>query len=251
MRATPEHDHRCGWGNMRGRRTHRGLEIKCRRCKRIHVIPGPIVDRTCPSEDTAFAFDRICFVHPRRIRRNGTMKHSTCCGWAALAICMLLLASPAPASEGGDPRPNAKDCASVSTETVQATQSPCALPDEGMDVIRIPPVVILADPMSRQFENRHDPDFRKYLKQVRKRIDQEKAYPFTAQQMRWEGSAMITFTVSPLGELLQTRVDRTSGFLILDEAAETAVRKAFPVVPSTNLFDHPLEFKVPVLFELH
>ncbi len=127
-----------------------------------------------------------------------------------------------------------------------------ASPDEAMDVIRIPPVVILGDrPASRQFEHRHDPEFRKYLKQVRKRIDQEKAYPFTARQMRWEGSAMITFTVSPLGELLQTRIDRTSGFLILDEAAETAVKKAFPVVPPKDLFDQPMEFKVPVMFELH
>lgn len=29
---------------MMGRRTVRGLEIKCRRCKRIHVIPWSTID---------------------------------------------------------------------------------------------------------------------------------------------------------------------------------------------------------------
>ncbi|MEW6248696.1 MAG: energy transducer TonB [Nitrospirota bacterium] len=179
------------------------------------------------------------------------MKDSTWCRWAAFNVGILLLVAPATASDGLDPRPDTRDCASVPAESVQTPRPSCVLPDEDMDVIRIPPVVILADRPFRQFENRHNPEFRKYLKQVRKRIDQEKAYPFTAQQMRWEGSAMITFTVSPLGELLHTRIDRTSGFLILDEAAETAVKKAFPVVPPKDLFDHPMEFKVPVTFELH
>lgn len=30
---------RCHCGNMMGRTTSRGIEVKCRRCKRIHVIP--------------------------------------------------------------------------------------------------------------------------------------------------------------------------------------------------------------------
>jgi TonB family protein len=177
--------------------------------------------------------------------------------WSALIGAGLLQGFTGPCPAGGETdvrrTSRSETCSANPPASDHGAELPsCASPDEAMDVIRIPPVVILGDrPTSRQFEPRHDPEFRKYLKQVRKRIDQEKAYPFTAQQMRWEGSTMITFTVSPFGELLQTRIARTSGFLILDEAAETAVKKAFPVVPPKDLFEQPMEFKVSVMFELH
>ena len=35
---------RCHCGNMMGRTTPQGIEVKCRRCKRIHVIPLSILD---------------------------------------------------------------------------------------------------------------------------------------------------------------------------------------------------------------
>lgn len=36
---------RCRCGNMMGRTTSRGIEVKCRRCKRIHVIPLSVLDQ--------------------------------------------------------------------------------------------------------------------------------------------------------------------------------------------------------------
>lgn len=36
---------RCHCGNMMGRTTPRGIEVKCRRCKRIHVIPLSVLDQ--------------------------------------------------------------------------------------------------------------------------------------------------------------------------------------------------------------
>ena len=36
-----EHELRCGCGNLMARRTQAGLELKCRRCKRVVVVPVP------------------------------------------------------------------------------------------------------------------------------------------------------------------------------------------------------------------
>ena len=36
---------RCRCSNMIGRLTARGIEVKCRRCKRIHVIPLSALDQ--------------------------------------------------------------------------------------------------------------------------------------------------------------------------------------------------------------
>ncbi len=30
---------RCKCGNLVAKATHRGIELKCKRCKRIHIIP--------------------------------------------------------------------------------------------------------------------------------------------------------------------------------------------------------------------
>jgi hypothetical protein len=34
-----EHELRCGCGSLMARRTPEGLELKCRRCKRVVVVP--------------------------------------------------------------------------------------------------------------------------------------------------------------------------------------------------------------------
>ena len=44
MKAAPraprtEHELRCGCGSLMARRTQAGLELKCRRCKRVVVVP--------------------------------------------------------------------------------------------------------------------------------------------------------------------------------------------------------------------
>ncbi len=43
---------RCYCGNMMGRTTSRGIEVKCRRCKRIHVIPLSVLDQFHQSAQT-------------------------------------------------------------------------------------------------------------------------------------------------------------------------------------------------------
>lgn len=35
---------RCACNNLLGRLTDRGIEVKCRRCKRLHVIPASVLD---------------------------------------------------------------------------------------------------------------------------------------------------------------------------------------------------------------
>ncbi len=49
---------RCRCGNMMGRRTMRGIEMKCRRCKRIHVIPWSIIDHCCALTDGTIMGDQ-------------------------------------------------------------------------------------------------------------------------------------------------------------------------------------------------
>ena len=42
--TTPERDLRCECGSLMARITPAGLELKCRRCKRVVVVPSPPQD---------------------------------------------------------------------------------------------------------------------------------------------------------------------------------------------------------------
>lgn len=45
-------DVRCRCGNMIGQLTSRGIEVKCRRCKRIHIIPRSVIEGCCAVADS-------------------------------------------------------------------------------------------------------------------------------------------------------------------------------------------------------
>ena len=50
------------------------------------------------------------------------------------------------------------------------------------------------------------------------------SYPRMARQRGWEGEVMLWVTVSQLGEVIRSGVEKTSGHEILDHSALKAVR---------------------------
>ncbi len=46
MATTTERDVRCACGSLIARLTPEGVELKCRRCKRVVVVPAPPDDGT-------------------------------------------------------------------------------------------------------------------------------------------------------------------------------------------------------------
>lgn len=70
------------------------------------------------------------------------------------------------------------------------------------------------------------------------------AYPAAALRNRYQGTVNITFTVDEMGKVLDAKVDKTSGFTMLDNAALEAVgRWRFPPGP-LRLYEWPCVFKM-------
>jgi TonB family protein len=79
--------------------------------------------------------------------------------------------------------------------------------------------------------------YRKYLLDMKTRIENRWEYPQAAARNGWQGRLRIDFTVLKDGSLGSVRLDRSSNRPALDEAAITALRLSSPFAPFPEGFD--------------
>jgi len=78
----------------------------------------------------------------------------------------------------------------------------------------------------------------RYQDSIKQKIQKEKQYPRWALRSGHEGSARITFSVFPFGQVEGLRLINSSGFDELDKEALDAVRRASPFLPFSAHFDN-------------
>ncbi|MDQ7838755.1 MAG: energy transducer TonB [Thermodesulfobacteriota bacterium] len=93
--------------------------------------------------------------------------------------------------------------------------------------------------------------FEGYLALIRTLLEEYKEYPLWAQRNNREGTVGLHFVICRDGKVEDLRVARSSGFSILDEAAERTVRRIsrFPSIPE-ELAMNRLSLDVPLVFKL-
>ncbi|HSM88815.1 MAG TPA: energy transducer TonB, partial [Desulfobacterales bacterium] len=74
-------------------------------------------------------------------------------------------------------------------------------------------------------------------------------YPLIARRKGWEGTVVIDVHVSNTGWVQEARVDKTSGYTVLDDAALGAVRK-WRINLHGRSAAASFKFRVPVIFKL-
>lgn len=70
-----------------------------------------------------------------------------------------------------------------------------------------------------------------YLSRVYRHIDPYRDYPAAARAARQHGRVVTRVTISRAGELLDIRLDRSSGWPLIDNAEIAAIRRAMPLPP--------------------
>ncbi len=70
-----------------------------------------------------------------------------------------------------------------------------------------------------------------YLSRVYRHIDPYRDYPAAARAARQHGRVVTRVTISRAGELLDIRLDRSSGWPLIDDAEISAIRRAMPLPP--------------------
>ncbi len=83
------------------------------------------------------------------------------------------------------------------------------------------------------------------------RLEQFKRYPRSARLRRQQGVVYLRFTMDRRGKVLSARIDRSSGFDVLDKEALALVHRAQPLPPPPPAVPgDPIRLVVPVQFAL-
>jgi len=90
-----------------------------------------------------------------------------------------------------------------------------------------------------------------YLAEVRRRLEKQKTYPWTARRQHREGVVVLKFTIGQGGEIVGHGIARSSGHEVLDGAAAEALQKVgrFPPLPAA-LGRSQLDIEVPLAYRL-
>jgi periplasmic protein TonB len=93
-----------------------------------------------------------------------------------------------------------------------------------------------------------------YLDRLRRWLNKYKHFPEEAQKQKQHGQLVVSFTILRDGTVRDPRVERSSGFPLLDDAAVQMLRDASPVPPLPEKFrasqvavDLPVEFTIGFL----
>jgi periplasmic protein TonB len=90
-----------------------------------------------------------------------------------------------------------------------------------------------------------------YVGLLRQQLERNKVYPRNAQQRRQQGSAMLRIAINRGGQVLSFKIERSSGFELLDREVVAMVQRASPLPPiPAGLNTDRLEVVVPVEFFL-
>ncbi len=88
----------------------------------------------------------------------------------------------------------------------------------------------------------------RYALMVRKLLERRGAYPGTARRLGLEGLVRMTVTVDADGSILDTEIERSSGFRELDQAALASARDVSGLPPPPG--GRPLRILIPVRFSM-
>jgi TonB family protein len=90
----------------------------------------------------------------------------------------------------------------------------------------------------------HGPTLEARLRAIQERVQAALEYPPLARMRRTEGVALLSFAIGADGRAKQIAVAHSSGFAVLDRAAERAVRSAEPLPYVYGRLEIPVRFEL-------
>ena len=82
-------------------------------------------------------------------------------------------------------------------------------------------------------------------------LQQHRRYPRQSERLRQQGVAYVRFAVARDGRVSAPRIERSSGFALLDQETLDTVQRASPVpVPPADVAGDTVDVMVPVAFFL-
>lgn len=90
-----------------------------------------------------------------------------------------------------------------------------------------------------------------YLSELQSWLARYKKYPYSARRRGLEGRAILRFTVARSGDVLDYRLDQSTGAAILDREVEKMIERAQPLPPFPPEMDgETFDVSMPIKFAL-
>jgi TonB family protein len=90
-------------------------------------------------------------------------------------------------------------------------------------------------------------DISEILSYLTDKIEALKQYPYLARRKSIEGKVMLFVEIDRLGNLINTKIIKSSGYEILDQSALMLIKKAFPI---KHNFNRDLRVTIPITYKL-
>lgn len=90
-------------------------------------------------------------------------------------------------------------------------------------------------------------DISEILSYLTDKIEALKQYPYLARRKGIEGTVMLFVEIDRLGNLINTKIIKSSGYEILDQSALMLIKKAFPI---KHNFNRDLRVTIPITYKL-
>lgn len=143
------------------------------------------------------------------------------------------------------PKPTAaKSASSVATKTPQTPEAspPTAAPGANADTARAePPATAMTEAGLRN----------QLLGELQTHLSRYLTYPPLARQRGWEGTVWLGLRIEPNGQLERLRIERSSGYAILDDSALHSLSRVGRIAEASAwLKGRGLEMQLPVMYRL-
>lgn len=130
--------------------------------------------------------------------------------------------------------------ASPDTRPVERTTAPPAMPNPGATVAARVPSASAERAALANWQSQLLGHLKGYLR-----------FPRQAERSRQEGVALVSVTVDRQGRVLNVRIDRGSGYPVLDGEALATMRRGSPVpAPTADIRGDPVTVTIPIQFAL-
>lgn len=87
--------------------------------------------------------------------------------------------------------------------------------------------------------------------QLAAHLERHKRYPYMARNRREEGTVVLRFTVNRRGEVLESELEKKSGYFLLDREVQAMLKRAQPLPkPPRELRGRTIEVILPIEFAL-
>ncbi|MEC9341989.1 MAG: TonB family protein [Pseudomonadota bacterium] len=150
---------------------------------------------------------------------------------------------PSGDSQAGPPDTAQQATAATTDRTAATTASNAPSPSGSAGVTGMPGGTLDAAVVNAQ---------QRYLAELARWLERHKRYPRQARSRGIEGTTSVRFTLNRDGQLLAHQMVESSGFGVLDRAAESLLARAspFPEPPPEITDTFPLTLVVPVAYRL-